>query len=252
VNRTIIKRTEALGLEFTRKIVEIGIRGTLKHIAFKLTQIFRDVWRSSVSCSDEFDTRYGTDTAKIVGVWALDIPHNKLEHAIRYETLAPDVFSESLGQLQISHQEFIFIDLGSGKGRALLLASRLPFKEIIGVELSSRLDAIAAQNIRLFKDDTQKCRNIKTICKDAMDYHFPDENVVLYLYNPFDEQVMQSVLAKVEEFILRNSREVFVLYHHPLHANVWNQSRCLQMVKNNDKCLVYAAKKRVKPCQTTS
>ena len=139
----------------------------------------------------------GTDTARIVGAWALDIPHDKLEHANRYETVAPEVFYASLNELEIRHEEFVFIDIGSGKGRALLLASRFPFKEIIGVELSAGLNTVANRNLRAFKDESQKCFRIQSIGQDALDYELPPENIVFYLYNPFDEQ--RDALGGIED-----------------------------------------------------
>ena len=40
---------------------------------------------------------------------------------------------------KINLQEFAFIDIGSGKGRALLLASQYPFQRILGIELLAEL-----------------------------------------------------------------------------------------------------------------
>jgi hypothetical protein len=87
--------------------------------------------------------------------------------------------------------------VGSGKRRALLLASQFSFKEIIGVELSPSLHRIAYSNIQIYRDDFQRCRKIRSICGDAAKYQIPPEKAVFYLFNPFDEEVMHMVLSNI-------------------------------------------------------
>lgn len=52
-----------------------------------------------------------------------------------YQPTEPALFKEMLESLNIDFQEFTFIDIGSGKGRALLMAADYPFRHILGVEL---------------------------------------------------------------------------------------------------------------------
>ncbi len=43
-----------------------------------------------------------------------------------------------MAALPIEFNQFTFIDLGSGKGRTLLMASDFPFRKILGVEILRR------------------------------------------------------------------------------------------------------------------
>ena len=61
-----------------------------------------------------------------------------------YQPTEPVAFHEMLdavqqapgpGQTTLNFRDFTFIDLGSGKGRTLLMASDYPFRRIVGVEL---------------------------------------------------------------------------------------------------------------------
>ena len=56
-----------------------------------------------------------------------------------YQPTEPAAFHEMMQTLRnIAHldfSEFVFLDLGSGKGRTLMMASDYPFQRIIGVEL---------------------------------------------------------------------------------------------------------------------
>lgn len=85
---------------------------------------------------DDFDQTYGTDTNGLIQPWDLDIDESLMGQAIQYRTANSRRFNDLLASLHIDHGRYCFIDLGSGKGRALLLASRYPFQRIVGVELS--------------------------------------------------------------------------------------------------------------------
>ena len=96
-----------------------------------------------------------------------------------------------------------FVDMGSGKGRALLLTSHYPFKEIISVEFSENLYKIASSNISIYKDKLQQCYRIQSVCEDVTDFEIPKEKIVFYLFNPFDDHIMRTVLSNIEESIHR-------------------------------------------------
>src|ERR1700683_3774920 len=55
-----------------------------------------------------------------------------------YQPTEPDLFREMLEtfsqQSCFDFRDFVFVDLGSGKGRTLLMASDYPFRRIVGVE----------------------------------------------------------------------------------------------------------------------
>lgn len=68
---------------------------------------------------------------------------------------------------------FSFVDLGCGKGRALLLASRHPFLQILGVELDSNLARTARANLRAFHAPWQQCRTLAVHHADATAFDLP-------------------------------------------------------------------------------
>src|SRR5215469_11602963 len=64
-----------------------------------------------------------------------------------YQPIEPDIFHEMLSAVPADFRHYTFIDIGSGKGRALLLASESRFRRIIGIELLPELNRIAQANI---------------------------------------------------------------------------------------------------------
>jgi histone methylation protein DOT1 len=69
-----------------------------------------------------------------------------------YFATEPWLFQQMMQALPIDFTQFTFVDLGSGKGRVLLMASDYPFKRIIGVEFMPELHRVAQENIRKYTE----------------------------------------------------------------------------------------------------
>jgi len=160
-----------------------------------------------------------------------------------YQPTEPVAFHEMLNALQqtpnseqaplggtLNFRDFTFIDLGSGKGRTLLMASDYPFRRIIGVELLHSLHEIAQENFRQYKSESQKCFALASICADATDFPLPDDPLVIFLFNPFPESGMRKVAANLEQSLCMHPRPVYVLYHNPLLEHVLSEGRRLRKV----------------------
>lgn len=92
---------------------------------------------------------------------------------------------KSLIDIPIDYKNFIFIDFGCGKGLSLLLAAQHPFKKIIGIEISKTTYDFAKNSIAELNRDSLKCEDIEVINKDIFDYSLPEENLCVFLYEPF-------------------------------------------------------------------
>jgi SAM-dependent methyltransferase len=156
-----------------------------------------------------------------------------------YQPTEPAAFHEMLDVLQqtpnpdqttINFRDFTFIDLGSGKGRTLLMASDYPFRRIIGVELLPSLHQIAQQNLRQYKNVTQKCFALESICADATAFPLPAGPLVIYLFNPLPESGMRQVVLNLEKTLDDHPRTVYVLYHNPLLEHVLSESAPLRKI----------------------
>ena len=143
-----------------------------------------------------------------------------------YQPTDPALFQEMLASLKLDFRDFVFLDIGSGKGRTLLMASDYPFRRIVGVELLPELHRVAQENIAKYKSDSQQCFTIESICGDAREFTFPPEPTVLYLFNPLPEPGLVQMLVNLEQSLREHTRPVFVLYHnavleHVLTASTW-------------------------------
>lgn len=137
-----------------------------------------------------------------------------------YQPTDPAAFREMMAALPIRFEEFTFVDLGSGKGRTLLLASEYPFQRIVGVEILPELHRVAEENIRTFREATGRGAQMQTILADARDYEFLETPLVLYLFNPLPEAGLRRVIGRLEESLRKVPRPVWIAYHNPVLESV--------------------------------
>lgn len=161
----------------------------------------------------DFDWDHRVDTTSATVSWRsrfLGLLHSP------YQATDPTLFREMLENLRIGFRSFVFIDIGSGKGRALLMAAEYPFQRIIGVELLPDLHCIAQQNIANYKSESQKSFALEAVCCDAASFEFPSEPLVLYLFNPLPMPGLVRLLENLERSLLDHPRPAFILYHNPI------------------------------------
>lgn len=136
---------------------------------------------------------------------------------------------------------FTFLDLGSGKGRTLLMASDYAFARIVGVESLPSLDAIAQQNLRRYSKESQRCFDLQSVCADATTFPLPDEPLVIYLFNPFPETGLRRLLANIEQTLRSHARPLYVIYYNPLLEHVLRENPRLRKIVGSERFSIYSA-----------
>lgn len=165
----------------------------------------------------DYDWDHRVDTTSATVSWRdrlLGLLHSP------YQPTDPALFHEMLASLNLEFRDFIFIDIGSGKGRTLLMASDYPFRRILGVELLPELHRVAQENLRIYKSDSQQCFEMESVCCDAREFTFPLKPTVLYLFNPLPEAGLMQLLANLHQSLREHPRPVFVIYHNPALAHL--------------------------------
>ena len=119
------------------------------------------------------------------------------------------------------------VDLGCGKGRLLLVGSLFHPATVIGIELSSRLAEIARRHAgRLIES-----RLIEVLNCNVLDYDF-NRGTVFYLYNPFEGDILQGVMDRLESSLLNSPRPIRIIYVGPYYAEIIDQRPWLQRYDN--------------------
>ena len=163
-----------------------------------------------------------------------------------YQPTEADLFHEMIDALReknlIDFHDFVFVDLGSGKGRTLLMAADYPFRRIVGVELLATLHQTAQKNISEYRSESQKCFALESICADATKFPFPPDPIVLYLFNPFPEAGLREMVDNLEQSLRANPRRVYVLYHNPLLGHLLNESPALRKIGETHQYAIYTSR----------
>jgi hypothetical protein len=163
-----------------------------------------------------FDLEFGTDTSGLItGEELVSGKWNDLWNTAYYG-ISPSGFNQMMQALDLDWPQFTFVDLGSGKGRALLLASRYPFRRIVGVEIAPELSEVATANIQRFTAPWQTSREIESRNGDAAEIVYPAGPLVLFLYQPFLSPVLKRCLKNLSRSLAAERREVYVVYVNPV------------------------------------
>lgn len=158
---------------------------------------------------DDFDLQRGIYTRRSEPVWMLGIRSpNRPAHG--YEAIDPIILQEVLATLGDDRANATFLDLGCGKGRALIVAAEAGFGRVIGVELSAKLASRAKKNIK-----KMKMSNVEIVNEDALAFNFDIPNLTLYMFNPFGPAVMRGLVAAIQH---ANNRPKYIVYFNAFHA----------------------------------
>jgi hypothetical protein len=190
----------------------------------------------------EYDWEHRVNTTSAAVGW-----HDRLLGVFHspYQPTEPVLFHEMMealsGQRGFSFSDFTFVDLGSGKGRTLLMASDYPFRRIVGVEILPALNAVAQENLDTYQSESQKCFSMESICGDATEFVLAPELTVLFLFNPFPEAGLRRVVSNLERSLGESPRQIFVLYHNPLLEHALGESAALKKIGGTHQYSLYAS-----------
>lgn len=247
---------------WARHCAQHGVLGGLRHCAADLWEFVRDSTpaRRRARFGDiDFDCDYRVNTTAAGQSWRTRLqallagaPYQPTEPALFHEmmhalaeaerALWPTVNDRrpTTGERSFPWCQFTFLDLGSGKGRALLLASDYPFQRIIGVELLPELHREALQNIAKYSSPNQRCLAIESRCDNARDIQLPNDPLVVYLFNPLPEPDLALFISHLEASLRQFPRPVFLIYHNPLLEHVLARA-LLHKIAGTHQYAIYAS-----------
>ncbi|NPA81239.1 MAG: hypothetical protein GXO31_01385 [Epsilonproteobacteria bacterium] len=190
-----------------------GVAATLKKIFLYLSFYLRGVDLSSENLTDL--TRVGEHKDR--GTAYLQNSYEVIDSVIKeVEKLDKDI------------KKGVFIDYGSGKGLPLIIAQKHGFKKVIGVEFAKELCEVSIENMK-----KMNIKNYEILNMDAAEYDPPIDTSFVFLFNPFDEVVMQKVAKKITADKERYIRDVYVVYLNPTCNFVFvNDKENFQFIKS--------------------
>ena len=115
------------------------------------------------------------------------------------------------------YSDFSFVDFGSGRGRVLLAAAEKPFRNVLGVEFSTRLHNEAERNIADYPRERLKSGTVRSVCMDAARFDLPDGDCILYFFNPFGAELLERVIERSLDQAGAGTRRIIVILYNPVH-----------------------------------
>jgi SAM-dependent methyltransferase len=210
---------------------EFGIRTLAQRASRRLLRVVgvqdarHTAWLSKKSKQDaEFDRVFATDTGGIQDIVDRDVVGDNAKYGLSHIASDPADFDAMIGSLRLPLSSYTFVDLGSGKGRAVILAARYAFAKVIGVEFVREFVETAHLNVAAARSQYLLHSEIELVLQDATAFDFPSGPVLLYLFNPFDSYVLKKVAQNALRSWLRVKRPFVVVYMNPIHVESFTTS----------------------------
>ena len=195
------------------------LRAALHYVRTKIRSLRRPI--------HPFDLHHNVDTSGRIPGKNLHSGHPHDSSSTAYWGTAPSILNtilqdwqQTLATSPYSPDAYTFIDIGCGKGRALMIASDTPFKEIIGVELNPQLAEIAQKNLDTWQAIPHACNNITVISADALEAPVPVSPVLFFLYHPFKLPVARLFLDRLSALSTGRDAPIDLVYINPPDADL--------------------------------
>ena len=172
-----------------------------------------------------FDSKLGIETESFeIG------PAASMDHMGPYAATPTRFFARIIRESRIDSSRFAFIDLGSGKGRTLLLASHHGFASVVGVEFDQALCALAQENID--RAATGQGARPSIVNGDARTAQLPEGDLFVFMFNPFSGPIFDDVANHLAA-AAREPRPVVVAYNNDKCGDVLERTGAFRRVRLN-------------------
>ncbi len=187
--------------------------------------------RSTPHTVHPFDLEHGLETSGVVHGGRLAPGHRNAAFSTAYLGVPPSRMRGILDRWRATPgveqtERCAFVDVGCGKGRALLLGAELPFREAMGVEFDAGLAAVARRNVERWSAAGRPRCPLRVVHGDATEVALPEGPLVAYLFNPFQAPVLRRVLDRLQ----RRRSAVDVLYLYPKEEAVFAEFPAFELL----------------------
>jgi len=158
----------------------------------------------------------GADELKQLKKSGVDISHATIYMPVSYRLM-----EQTMEQLTTASKKH-FIDIGCGKGRALTIAAYYGFNKVSGIDFSANFCNESIANLKLVQQKIPALE-FDVLQQDAASYSIPPDADCIFLFNPFDEIIMQKVVDNIVQSLHTSPRTMHVIYANPLYKDLFIQ-----------------------------
>jgi SAM-dependent methyltransferase len=188
-----------------------------------------------------FDEMHGVETGGLITAGELVTGHSSDAHVTAYYAVAPSIL-RTLVELWLETapphhiERYTFVDIGAGKGRAILVASELPFKQVLGVELNPAMADVGQRNVDHWTESrrgdptARRHAPVRLVEQDALEFDFPRTPCLAFLFHPFEAPLMKKLLRRMERQFAGRPGDLDVLYVNAECAAVFEANPAFRKV----------------------
>lgn len=221
-----------LRARFQRSFANRGLFGSIRYYSVRAWKMLRP----QRLAPHPFDLEHGVHTTAYIEGSQLATGHAHDLYNTAYYGSAPSMVTTAIEcwQQQLTSSDppienWTFLDIGAGLGRAVMIACLYPFARAIGVEASAKLAGGARQNFAIWTGTPRACNAIEAAIGDATEFPWPRSPLAIYMFNPFERPVMERLMDSLESALGDGSGPIHILYVHPVEAAVFDERASAQL-----------------------
>lgn len=164
--------------------------------------------------------RYNINTIKRAELEKFTIAEGDISKSSPYEAVNYYILEDLLKNFRMFFPgEKSLVDVGSGKGRVLVVAAHFGFTQITGVDFAKELCKEAEKNIEKIKTKFPDV-SFRIIWKNILNYQLGPDDKVFFLFNPFNKEILEKFVDNIELSVKKHPRPVYFIYASPKHKEV--------------------------------
>jgi SAM-dependent methyltransferase len=166
------------------------------------------------------ERKYKINTTSYNNLSSYQLAQNNLKHATEYMPVNYFIIENLLMKLPANAFAGRFLDIGCGKGRAMCIAMQFGFVNITGIDFAKELITEAAKNLEQTKQRFPAA-HYHLLWKDLTTFEIEPDTNTIFLFNPFDEEMMKMTVEKIVDSLQLHPRPIYVLYASPRFENLF-------------------------------
>lgn len=178
---------------------------------------------------------YGIDTRRCVPLKELEISSKNKKAGKLYQPTRGRAFKRLMQNIQFPNNS-VFVDVGCGKGRIVMLASICGFPKVRGIEFSKELCLIARQNIETLRHKKLLNGIVEIVECDAANYEIQEDENVFFFFYPFTAEIMGVFLHNLRKSLQQKPRMIWLIYFYLTSSKVVNAIQAANFVREEDYC----------------
>lgn len=166
------------------------------------------------------EKKYRINTTSYSKLTRYNIAGNQLAHATEYMPANYFTLEQLFSHLPEDAGKSAFLDIGCGKGRAMCVAASYGFRKVIGIDFAQQLIDAAEENLKQTKE-LYPALEYSLHWKDVLNFEIGNDVSTLFMFNPFDEILMRTVIRKINDSLRLHPRPIYIMYASPRHEDLF-------------------------------